>query len=145
MFKNNEIIIDQKVNWLVDTTCGISYLTMLGAKRLENGVQITSSAMKDGEYRIYDVSQDNYENDASTPLKGCKKAYLWNNSNTGFKTSMSVEVLESNNFTNANFKFDNRRDYNKFYFDHCGNNFEVKNGDVWHNKAKYKIDFIGFF
>ena len=145
LFKNNEIVIAQKVNWLVDTTCGISYLTMLGAKRTDSGVQITSSALKDGEGIIYDVSQDNYSNGAFDILKGCKKAYLWNNSNNGFKTSMSVEVLDSNNFANANFKFDNRPDYNKFYFDHCGNNFEVKNGDVWHNKAKYKIDFIGFF
>ena len=145
LFKGNEIVIDQKVNWLVDTTCGISYLAMLGAKRLDNGVQITSSALKDGEGVIYDVSQDNYDNGACTPLKKCKKAFLWNNSNSGFKTSMSVEILDSNNFPNANFKFDNRPDYNKFYFDHCGNNFAVKNGDIWCNKAKYKIDFIGFF
>ena len=144
-FKNNEIIIDQKINWLVDTTCGISYLTMLGAKRTDSGVQITSSALKDGEGIIYDVSQDNYSNGAFDTLKGCKKAFLWNNSKTGFKTSMSVEILNSNNFENANFKFDNRPDYNKFYFDHCGNNFEVKAGDIWYNKAKYKIDFIGFF
>ena len=145
LFKNNEIIIDQKINWLVDTTCGISYLTMLGAKRTDSGVQITSSALKDGEGIIYDVSQDNYSNGAFDTLKGCKKAFLWNNSKTGFKTSMSVEILNSNNFENANFKFDNRPDYNKFYFDHCGNNFEVKVGDIWYNKAKYKIDFIGFF
>ena len=145
LFKNNEIIIDQKVNWLVDTTCGISYLTMLGAKRSDNGVQITSSALKDGEGVIYDVSQDNYSNGAFDTLKGCKKAFLWNDSKSGFKTSMSVEVLDSNNFDNANFKFDNRPDYNKFYFDHCGNNFAVKSGDVWFNKAKYKIEFIGFF
>lgn len=145
LFKANEIVIDQKVNWLVDTTCGISYLAMLGAKRLENGVQITSSCLKDGEGVIYDVSKDGFENGAYTPLKNCKKAHLWNNSNNGFKTSMSVEVLDSNDFENANFKFDNRADYNKFYFDHCGNNFEVKIGDVWYNKAKYKIDFVGFF
>lgn len=145
LFKNNEIIIDQKVNWLVDTTCGISYLTMLGAKRSDSEVQITSSALKDGEGVIYDVSQDNYSNGAFDTTKGCKKAYLWNNSNSGFKSSMSVEVLESNNFENNNFKFDNRPDYNKFYFDFCGNNFNVQNGDVWFNKAKYKIDFIGFF
>jgi hypothetical protein len=119
LFKNNEIVIAQKVNWLVDTTCGISYLTMLGAKRTDSGVQITSSALKDGEGIIYDVSQDNYSNGAFDMLKGCKKAYLWNNSNNGFKTSMSVEVLDSNNFANANFKFDNRPDYNKFYFSHA--------------------------
>ena len=145
LFKNNEIIIDQKINWLVDTTCGISYLTMLGAKRTDSGVQITSSALKDGEGIIYDVSQDNYSNGAFDTLKGCKKAFLWNNSKTGFKTSMFVEILNSNNFENANFKFDNRPDYNKFYFDHCGNNFKVKAGDIWYNKAKYKIDFVGFF
>ena len=56
---------------------------------------------------------------------------------------MSVEILDNNFFPNFNFKFDNRAEYNKFYFDQCGTNFDVKTGDIWFNKAKYKIDYFG--
>ena len=55
----------------------------------------------------------------------------------------SISLLDNNFFPNFNFKFDNRADYNKFYFDQCGFNFDVKTGDIWFNKAKYKIDYLG--
>ena len=142
LFKNNEIIIDNRVDWKVDTNCGISYLCMLGAKRLNGTTQITNKGIKQGDGTVLDVSTEGHSN--TTTTKRCTKAYLWNDgSNGGVNVSMSVEILENNFFPNFNFKFDNRADYNKFYFDQCGTNFDVKTGDIWFNKAKYKIDYFG--
>lgn len=139
-FSKNEIIIDNRVDWKVDTTCGISYLCMLGARRLNGTTQITSNGLKHGDGRILDISNEGHANTGIT--KGCRKAYAWNNGD-GLKTMMSVEILENNFFDTFNFKFDNRADYNKFYFDQCGDNFPVTNGDIWFNKALYKIDLFG--
>ena len=139
-FSKNEILIDNRVDWKVDTTCGISYLCMLGARRLNGTTQITSNGLKHGDGRILDISNEGHENTGIT--KGCRKAYAWNNGD-GLKTMMSVEILENNFFDTFNFKFDNRAEYNKFYFDQCGNDFSVKNGDIWFNKALYKIDLLG--
>ena len=144
LFKNNEIIIDNRVDWKVDTNCGISYLCMLGAKRLNGTTQITNKGIKQGDGSVLDVSTEGHSNNGTT--KRCTKAYLWNDgSNGGVNVSMSVEILENNFFPNFNFKFDNRADYNKFYFDQCGLNFNVKNGDIWFNKALYKIDYYGLY
>ena len=142
LFKNNEIIIDNRVDWKVDTNCGISYLCMLGAKRLNGTTQITNKGIKQGDGSVLDVSTEGHSNNTTT--KRCTKAYLWNDgANGGVNVTMSVEILDNNFFPNFNFKFDNRADYNKFYFDQCGLNFGVKTGDIWFNKAKYKIDYLG--
>ena len=115
---------------------------MLGAKRLNGTTQITNKGIKQGDGSVLDVSTEGHSNNGTT--KRCTKAYLWNDgSNGGVNVSMSVEILENNFFPNFNFKFDNRADYNKFYFDQCGTNFDVKTGDIWFNKAKYKIDYLG--
>ena len=144
LFKNNEVTIDNRVDWKVDTNCGISYLCMLGAKRLNGTTQITNKGIKQGDGSVLDVSTEGHSNNGTT--KRCTKAYLWNDgSNGGVNVSMSVEILENNFFPNFNFKFDNRADYNKFYFDQCGQNFNVKNGDIWFNKALYKIDYYGMY
>ena len=144
LFKDNTLNINQKVKWTVSTTTDISYLTMLGIKRLDDtGVQITSKALKEGEAVIYDVSVDGFTNGAYTGLNDCKKAYLWNDIGVGLKTNVEVEVLDSNDFPLNNFKVDNRVDYNKMYFDHCGGGFAVASGDIWYNKARYKIDYLG--
>lgn len=142
LFKNNEIIIDNRVNWKVDTNCGISYLCMLGAKRLNGTTQITNKGIKQGDGSVLDVSTEGHSNNTTT--KRCTKAYLYNDgTNGGVNVNMSVEILDNNFFPNFNFKFDNRAEYNKFYFDQCGTNFDVKTGDIWFNKAKYKIDYFG--
>ena len=142
LFKNNEVTIDNRVDWKVDTNCGISYLCMLGAKRLNGTTQITNRGIKQGDGNILDVSTEGHSNIETT--NRCTKAYLWNDgTNGGVNVIMSIEILDNNFFPNFNFKFDNRAEYNKFYFDQCGLNFEVKTGDVWFNKAKYKIDYLG--
>lgn len=142
LFKNNEITIDNRVDWKVGTNCGISYLCMLGARRLNNEVQITNKGIKQGDGKILDVSTEGHTNTSTT--KRCTKAYLWNDgTNGGLNVSMSVEILDNNFFPNFNFKFDNSAEYNKFYFDQCGTNFDVKKGDIWYNKALYKIDYFG--
>lgn len=144
LFKDNTLNINQKVKWIVSTTTDISYLTMLGIKRLDDtGVQITSKALKEDEAVIYDVSVDGFTNGAFSGLNDCKKAYLWNDIGVGLKTNVEVEVLDSNDFPLNNFKVDNRVDYNKMYFDHCGPGFTVASGDIWYNRAKYKIDYLG--
>lgn len=143
-FKNNEIIIDNRVDWKVDTNCGVSYLCMLGAKRLNGTTQITNRGIKQGDGTILDVSTEGHSNNGTT--KRCTKAYLWNDgANGGANVLMSVEILDNNYFDKFNFKFDNRAEYNKFYFDQCGQNFNVKNGDIWFNKALYKIDYMGMY
>lgn len=142
LFKNNEITIDNRVDWKVDTNCGISYLCMLGARRLNGTTQITNKGIKQGDGSILDLSNEGHTNTAST--KRCTKAYLWNDgSNGGLNVAMSVEILDNNFFPKFNFKFDNRSEYNKFYFDQCGLDFNVKTGDIWYNKALYKIDYFG--
>lgn len=142
LFKNNEIIIDNRVDWKVDTNCGISYLCMLGAKRLNGTTQITNKGIKQGDGSVLDVSTEGHSNNTTT--KRCTKAYLWNDgANGGVNVNISIEILDNNFFPNFNFKFDNRAEYNKFYFDQCGTNFDVKTGDIWFNKAKYKIDYLG--
>ena len=144
LFKNNEITIDNRIDWKVDTNCGISYLCMLGAKRFNGTTQITNRGLKQGDGTVLDVSTEGHSNNRTT--KRCTKAYLWNDgSNGGANVSMSVEILENNFFPNFNFKFDNRAEYNKFYFDQCGLNFDVKQGDIWFNKALYKIDYYGMY
>ena len=144
LFKNNEVTIDNRIDWKVDTNCGISYLCMLGAKRFNGTTQITNRGLKQGDGAILDVSKEGHSNNSTT--KRCTKAYLWNDgSNGGANVSMSVEILENNFFPNFNFKFDNRAEYNKFYFDQCGQNFDVKQGDIWFNKALYKIDYYGMY
>ena len=144
LFKDNVLNINQKVKWIVNTNTDISYLTMLGIKRLDDaGVQITSKALKEDEAVIYDVSVDGFTNGAFAGLNDCKKAYLWNDIGVGLKTNVEVEILDSNDFPLNNFKVDNRVDYNKMYFDHCGPGFAVASGDIWYNKARYKIDYLG--
>ena len=142
LFKNNEILIDNRVDWKVDTNCGISYLCMLGARRLNGTVQITNKGIKQGDGKVLDLSNEGHTNTSTT--KRCTKAYLWNDgANGGLNVTMSVEILDNNFFPKFNFKFDNRVEYNKFYFDQCGLDFDVKTGDIWYNKALYKIDYLG--
>ena len=144
LFKDSQIVIDNRIDWLVDTSCGISYMSMLGARRLNDGMQITNKGIKQGDGAILDLSTEGHIN--NTPTKHCKKAYIWNDgTNGGLKTYMSMELLDSDDFENANFKFDNKLNYNKFYFDHCGQDFNVSTGDIWHEKTLIKIDYFGIY
>lgn len=141
-FSANGILINQRVKWLVNTTCDKSYLAMLGAKRLLYGYQITSKALKEGEGVIYDVSIDGFTNDALTPFVGSKKAYLYNDK-ANLQTSMSVEILESNRADNSTLAIQNTANYNKVYLSFCEEGYNVSIGDEWKNKALYKLDYFG--
>ena len=122
---------------------------MLGVRRTSetNSIQISNKGLREGEGIVYDCSVAGFSNALSNSLNGCKKGYLWNDgtvsNNSGWDCSFSAEVLEETQLEGKNFKVSNNDSYNKMYFGYCKEGQAVKNGDVWHCKAKYKIDFNG--
>ena len=148
-YKNGELIINQNLKWLVDTTCNYSTMAMLGVRRASENkaMQISNKGLREGEGVVYDCSVADFNNALSVSLDGCKKAYLWNDgtvtNNSGWDCSFMAEVLEETQLEGKNFKVSNHDSYNKMYFGYCKEGQVVKKGDVWHSKAKYKIDFNG--
>lgn len=140
LFKDNTITIDNRINWKVDTTLGISFMTMLGLKRTNSNGQVSSYGIKEGDGALLNISTIPYSYGST---KHCRKAYAFNDSIAGIKTLVSVELLEDDYLPNSKFHFEDGANYNKMYFDHCGTNYSITNGDIWHTKSQYKIDYFG--
>ena len=141
LFENNKITIDNRINWNVNTNLGISFMTMLGLKRTNDYGQVSSYGIKEGDGRLLNISQVDHTETQNTYK--CRKAYAFNDSIVGAKTYTSVELLEDDYLPRSSFHFDNRENYNKFYFDHCGANYNVIAGDIWHTKSQYHIEYLG--
>lgn len=140
LFANNEITIDNRLDWKVNTNLGISFMTMLGLKRTNNDGQVSAFGIKEGDGALLDISTIPYSYGST---KHCRKAYAFNDSNAGDNVIASVELLEDDFLPNASFHFEGGANYNKFYFDHCGTNYNVSESDIWHTKSLYKIDYQG--
>ena len=141
LFENNKITIDNRINWNVNTNLGISFMTMLGLKRTNDHGQVSSYGIKEGDGRLLNISQTDHTETQNTYK--CRKAYAFNDSIVGAKTYTSVQLLEDDYLPHSSFHFDNRENYNKFYFDHCGVNYNVIAGDIWHTKSQYHIEYLG--
>ena len=140
----DDIIITQKVEWLQSLTMTKSYLTMLPIARTigatEDGEYITNKGFKNNYFNILDLSYGHnnvlYEN-------GVSEAVIWNDG-AGYKVFAKVEILESNELPNANMAFSGAANYNKLYFDYCGDEYKTSVGEIWNNKARYIIDYYGY-
>ena len=140
LFKDNHVIIDNRIDWNVNTNLGISFMTMLGLKRTNANGQVSSYGIREGDGALLDISTIPFSYGA---VKKCRKAYAFNDTLTGSKTFVSVELLEDDYLPNSSFHFEDAENYNKFYFDHCGQNYNVSIGDIWHTKSQYCIDYLG--
>lgn len=151
LYKDNSLTINQNVNWLVTTKCDYSCLAMLGVRRKsENlGIQISNKGIRENEAIISDCSVADFTDQIATSIENCNKAMLWNDGtvtdNPGWNCTFSAEVLEKTDLSGQNFKVSNHDSYNKMYFGYCSLDQEVNKGDVWHCKAKYKIDYKGAY
>ena len=145
-FTHNDITIDQDLNWVVDTECSYSLMAMLGAKRVasDGKTQITDTATRDGDATEYDCSKAGVKTGIFKSMPNCKKAHLWNKgTNGGLKCDFTAEILEETDMPGKNFKISNHDLYNKFYFGYCQAGQRVAQGDTWHCKAKYTVDYMG--
>ena len=140
----DDIIITQKVEWLQSLTMDKSYLTMLPIARTvgntEDGEYITNKGFKNNYFNILDLSYGHnnvlYEN-------GVSEAVIWNDG-AGYKVFAKVEILESNELPNASMAFSGAPNYNKIYFDYCGDGYKTSVGEIWNNKTRYIIDYYGY-
>ena len=140
----DDIIITQKVEWLQSLTMDKSYLTMLPIARTvgntEYGEYITNKGFKNNYFNILDLS---YGHDNVLYENGVSEAVIWNDG-AGYKVFAKVEILESNELPNASMAFSGAPNYNKIYFDYCGDGYKTSVGEIWNNKARYIIDYYGY-
>ena len=147
----DNVVIDQNLNWIVNTMCNYSVMAMLGAKRLlsDGATQVSDTCVRCGEDVEYDCSVANFTSPVGVSLPNIKKAILWNSGKKGgLKCTFTAEVLEETPMNGAdakNFKISKDAKYNKMYFGYCAGGQTVANGDVWHCKARYSIDYEGIY
>lgn len=149
----DDITVTQRVEWLQSLTMAKSYLTMLPICRQYgyNGGEtaqpekpyITSMGITDYDYLPMGLKFDGDKHTNYVHKKGITMAQIWNDG-TGYQMTAQVKVLESNNLPNSSMAFTNSGQYNKMYFDYCGDNYVTEIGEVWNNKAVYTYDFKGY-
>lgn len=137
-----KLIVGQVINWEKSLSLESSYLCMLPVARQYIGTEtyITSEGATDFDYKVLDLIKNHSNIDRK---KGVKYAEIWNKEK-GYQFYARVKTLESNNLEENAFFFANAPQYNKFYFDYCGNNYNTQIGEVWKNESEYVYNFKGF-
>lgn len=140
----DDIVITQEVEWLQSLTMGKSYLTMLPIKRTTDdtadGIYITNKGFKNKYFNVLDLP---YNHPNGAYQKDVTEATIWNDG-PGYQMYAKVEILETNELPNSDMAFANAVQYNKIYFDYCGDGYVTQVGEVWHNKARYVLDYKGY-
>ena len=137
-FTKEGLRLKQRIEWLGDYDLTNSYLAMLPMGRILNGKQITDGYYDDKNYIVYNVANPNF---GGYPIGAREGVSVQNLFGGDYNISARVEILkfEPSIAERVSFLSDSEY-YNKMYFDFCGNNYSVKNGDVWTTDVLYKIN-----
>lgn len=135
LFDENQLTIEQNIEFLNDLTLDRAYLAMLPVLRTDQaGNQVTDTALVEGN--SYNVSQSDF--DIPELRDSENSAVTLQGQESGF--SASVEVVASN-MTPVELSISNNDAYNKIYFKNGGENVSVSSGQTWNQMTNYVLDY----
>lgn len=132
-FDQAGLALTSDIEWLEEVVIIDAYLTMLPINRDNSGVgpQITDTAIRDTNYTPEDVSAEGF-----TPVYDkATRVNIWGSASG---IGAEVELLEYPDLPNREFNVSPATQYNKLYFDACGNYFTAP-GEKWRQKARFSI------
>lgn len=137
--KDNQIKIDQKIEWIVNDIAMESYILMAPAVRGNDAVaadQITDSFFDDKTLTVYDVASTTFDAYPKTKNNKGRTLNLYGEDSGVFvKTRSDIENIPESAFS---FLSDSEY-YNKIYMGYCGDNYPITSGDVWIWTSYYNI------
>lgn len=134
-FKDGELKLNQKFNWLAEFELINAYLAMQPIKRTVNdngtGSNITTTVLTDLDYKEYDISSVNSNLPIKNYVNGVKFAQIWGN-NVG--ASILVETEDGD----VDIYLWQAPQYNKIYFTYKRNS-HIAIGDKWNFTTTYNV------
>lgn len=135
LFDENQLTIEQDIEFLNDLTLDRAYLTMLPVLRTDQaGNQVTDTALVEGNN--YDVSQSEFD---IPELRDSENSEV-NLSGEESGLSATVEVIDSS-ITPLELTISNNAAYNKIYFKNGGENMNVNSGEKWNQTTNYVLNY----
>lgn len=135
LFDENQLTIEQDIEFINDLTLDRAYMAMLPVLRIDQaGKQVTDTALVEGN--SYNVSQSDF--DIPELRDSENSAVTLQGQESGF--SASVEVVASN-MTPVELSISNNDAYNKIYFKNGGENVSVSSGQTWNQMTNYVLDY----
>lgn len=134
-FNEDQLMLEQEINFANDLTIDRAYLAMLPVLRTDQaGDQITDTAIVDGE--SFDISQPDFEIDELNNYQSNTVTL------TGSESGLSATVtVEETNIEPVELTVSNNAAYNKIYFKNGGENVNVRAGEVWNQVTNYEFDY----
>lgn len=137
--KQDGITVRQRIDWILDETMNsASYVCMFPVCRgndSQSDIQVTDTAYCDYDYLDYDVSTTSHSMSAH---RHGLSFYRLRGSETGVSAEASWEIEDEQDGSWS--MISNSTAYNKVYVAYCGTGYEVKAGDSWKWKSRYRIN-----
>lgn len=139
--RTNKATISNWIKWAGSYTVETGYLFMAPILRVYENVQITDSAIDDGDYLLTDVSTTtfdpaNADGGVGASKTGVSRYDLWGQT---LGVHVSAQVLKRGLNTGESF-VSNDASYNKIYCAYAAANASVSEGDIWQQVTEYSID-----
>lgn len=136
LFDENQLTIEQDIEFLNDLTLDRAYLAMLPVLRTDQaGNLVTDTALVEGNN--YDVSQSEFDIPELRDSENSEVTLAGEESGL----SATVEVIDSS-ITPVELTISNNPAYNKIYFKNGGENVSVSSGQTWNQMTNYVLDYI---
>ena len=134
-FKDGELKLNQKFNWLAEFELINAYLAMQPIKRTVNdngtGSNITTTVLTDLDYKEYDISSVNSSLPIKNYVNGVKFAQIWGR-------DVGASILVETEDGDVDIYLWQAPQYNKIYFTYKRNS-HIAIGDKWNFTTTYKV------